>query len=107
MEKLIEVADLGENHLFAPCSPFGADPGALLEALSRALPRYEVRVDLSLQGEFGGGAKWRAASGDLLGRFEAALGGMPPSGRLAYIIDTARSGYRRPCSRSLYLSSPA
>lgn len=81
---------LAADHLLKAGAPVdegvGADfaATALAEPLAAALPGHEVRVDLTLAGEFGGAA-WRAWSGHLLGLFVRPLWGVPSTGRLAWL----------------------
>ena len=83
-------AGLAPDHLLRAGDPVGEGIGrdfaadALVAPLTRALPGFEVRTDLSLAGRFGG-ADWRATSGHLLGLFANPLWGIPPTGRLAWL----------------------
>ncbi len=84
MMRLIDSAALAPDHVFHVCAPFAADPAALLAALDAAFPLHDIRTDIAMTGRFGD-ADWRAASGHLLGRFDAPLAGIPATGRLAWL----------------------
>ncbi len=79
---------LAHDHLLRACVPIGEGRGEgfvdaeLVQPLTSALPRFEVRTDIALAGAFEG-CDWTARSGHLFGRFEAPLFGIPPTGRVA------------------------
>lgn len=77
------LALLADSHLLHACRPIESGPVAegLLEPLAVAIPSYEVRADIAMQGSFNGG-DWTASSGHLCGRFMAPLFGIPATERV-------------------------
>lgn len=81
---------LAAGHLLRGCAPIGEGIGTgfidtgLLRPLTDALPRFELRTDIALAGTFQDN-DWTATSGHVFGRFEAALFGIPPTGRIVHI----------------------
>jgi predicted ester cyclase len=57
---------------------------ALSEPLRRALSGAEQRNDIRIEGTFGG-ARWRASSGHIAGRFVEPLFGIPADGRIHFL----------------------
>ncbi len=90
LQRPLRRESLASDHLLRACVPIGEGRGSgfvetdLVQPLALALPRFEVRTDIALAGTFQGG-DWTARSGHLFGRFEAALFGIPPTGRIAYL----------------------
>lgn len=81
---LIDLDALAADHVLHVCQPFGDDPAQLLAALATAFPLGDVRTDVDLAGSFQD-ARWRAASGHVLGQFVEPLAGIPATGRLAWL----------------------
>jgi predicted ester cyclase len=81
---------LASGHVLDGCRPVEQGEGAefveaaLLTPLAAALPNYDVRADIAMQGSFKGGS-WTASSGHLCGIFAAPLFGIPATGRAAYL----------------------
>lgn len=81
---------LAARHLLRAGDPVGEGEGAgfahdaLLAPLAAALPGYEVRTDLAVDGDFEA-KRWRATSGHLLGLWRAPLWGLRPTDRLAFL----------------------
>lgn len=81
---------LSENHVLAACRPVETGAGVafvqehLLAPLQAAIPGFEVRTDMALQGSYQG-SDWTASSGHVLGRFLATLFGIPATGRVAFV----------------------
>jgi predicted ester cyclase len=87
---LIDMAHVESGHRLCACDPVGEGTGPefvnrhLLEPLANAFPLGGARVDLTLSGRFEV-AEWIARSGHVLGRFDAPLFGIPPTGHLAHM----------------------
>jgi hypothetical protein len=83
---------LAEDHMLRAFRPVDDGHGtdfvanSLLAPLQRAVPRYEVRTDIAMAGQFRG-EEWTATSGHLTGCMAAPLFGIaPPSdGRVVYL----------------------
>ena len=84
------LALLAADHSLDAFRPIDRGVGAsfvadhLLAPLAAALPKYEIRCDIAMQGSFKGG-DWTASSGHICGRFMAPLFGIPPTERVAYL----------------------
>ena len=81
---------LSSDHVLTAFRPLEQGSGidfvrdTLLDPLTRAIPHFEVRTDIAMQGSFRGG-DWTASSGHLFGRFVAPLFGIPATGRIAWL----------------------
>ena len=90
LTELVPTGRLASDHLLHAFFPVDTVTGrdgvaaTLLDPLRSAFPLGQVRIDLTLEGMFQD-QHWTAASGHLIGRFERALFGIPPTNRLAHI----------------------
>ena len=81
---------LAVDHVLTAFRPVDTGVGAafvrdaVLAPLAAAIPGYDVRPDIAMRGQFGGG-DWVASSGHLLGRFAQPLFGIPPTGRVVWL----------------------
>jgi SnoaL-like polyketide cyclase len=80
------LARLADDHVLHACRPIEQGPvaQALLAPLAAAIPDYDVRTDIAMQGRFKG-SDWTASSGHLCGRFIAPLFGIPATGRVVWL----------------------
>ncbi len=77
------VSLLADDHILHACRPVVSGPVAqrLLAPLAAAIPGYQVRADIAMQGSYLGG-DWTASSGHLCGRWMAPLFGIPATRRI-------------------------
>lgn len=81
---------LADDHILDAFRPVDRGVGAsfvhraVLAPLAAAIPGYEARTDIAMQGSFKGG-EWTASSGHIVGRFMAPLIGIPATQRVVWL----------------------